>query len=90
MSSAQKKLRRKKKKESEKDLKEKMGLFNMIPDQCTNCDKPFDKKDEDQVKSWRVAVREREKVVNLYCTECWDGANQMLKDLQERLEDPDV
>ena len=50
------------------------------------CEKPFDKTDKKQVKSWRVAVREKEKKVNLYCEECWDSANKMLKDLKKQME----
>jgi len=59
MSSASRKLQRKKKKEANKDLKEKVALFGKIPDQCTMCEKDFDKKDKKQVQSWRVAFREK-------------------------------
>ena len=87
MSSASRKLQRKKKKEANKDLKEKVALFGKIPDQCTMCEKDFDKKDKKQVQSWRVAVREKEQRVNLYCDECWQDANDMLKDLQKQMEE---
>ena len=63
MSSIKRKIKRKKKKEAEKDLKEKMGLFDKMPNECTMCDRPFNKKDREQVNSWRVAVREREEKV---------------------------
>ena len=79
MSSIKRKIKRKKKKEAEKDLKEKMGLFDKMPNECTMCDRPFNKKDREQVNSWRVAVREREEKVNLYCPKCWDYANQILR-----------
>jgi len=90
MSSASRKLQRKKKKEANKDLKEKVALFGKIPDQCTMCEKDFDKKDKKQVQSWRVAVREKEQRVNLYCDECWQDANDMLKDLQKQMEEINV
>ena len=42
------------------------------------CEKPFDKKDREQVKSWNVVVREKEKKVNLYCPECWTKAKSII------------
>ena len=54
------------------------------------CEKDFDKKDKKQVQSWRVAVREKEQRVNLYCDECWQDANDMLKDLQKQMEEINV
>ena len=74
-----------KKKESEQDIDEKLGLFDMIPENCMICDKGFDKKDKKQVQSWFVAVREEEKKVNLYCPDCWERAQSFIKDLQEGL-----
>ena len=90
MSSLARKIKRNKKKEVKKDLKEKIGLFDRIPNKCTMCEKPFDKTNKKQVKSWRVAVREKEKKVNLYCEECWNSANEMLKDLKKQMEGSNV
>lgn len=85
MSNAQRKLKRKKQKDSQRDLKEKIGLFDKIPNKCTMCEADFDKSDKEQVQSWRVAVREREGLVNLYCPDCWDNAVSMVKDIQEAI-----
>lgn len=89
MSSAKRKIKRRKKKEAQKDLKEKIGLFGKMPNECTMCDRPFDKKNKEQVNSWRVAVREREEKVNLYCPKCWDYANDILKKVMD-VEEVDI
>ena len=84
--SANRKLKRKAKKEAEKDLKEKINLFDKTPDKCNNCDKSFDKKDKKQVSCWRVIVREKQKTVNLYCPECWKFAQNLLSSIGRDLE----
>ena len=89
MSSLSRKLKRKQKKEAEKDLSEKIGLFDKIPDKCSMCQSDFDKKNKEQVQSWRVAVREKESLVNLYCPDCWDNALNMIKEIQESMEKGD-
>mgnify|MGYP003133328260 CR=1 FL=1 len=55
---------------AEKELKEKMFMFDKLGDSCMTCGKPFDKKDREQVQKWNVVVRRKEKKVNLYCPEC--------------------
>ena len=87
MASVSRKLQRKKQKEAKKDMEEKIGLFHKIPDNCTMCEKSFDKKDKDQVKSWRVVVREKEQRVNLYCPTCWDHANELLESMMKDMEE---
>ena len=86
MASASRKLQRKKQKEAKKDMEEKIGLFHKIPDNCTMCENPFDKKDKKQVQSWRVVVREKEQRVNLYCPTCWDHANELLETIISDME----
>ena len=67
MSGAKRKIQRAKKKRAEKELQEKMNMFDKLGDACMTCDKPFDKKDREQVQSWNVVVRKKENKVNLYC-----------------------
>ena len=70
------KLKRTKKKSAEKDIKQKLNMFDRIPETCSMCSKPFDKTNREQVKSWTVVERRAKKSVNLYCPECWkDGTN---------------
>ena len=74
----------KKKKEAQNDMNEKVGLFLQLPEECTNCEKPFDKQDKNMLSSWNVCVREEEKKVNLYCPPCWEAANKIIQDFNNR------
>jgi len=80
MSGAKRKIQRAKKKKAEKELQDKMFMFDKIGDACTACEKSFDKKNKEQVQSWNVVVREKEKKVNLYCPECWTKAKNIIKE----------
>jgi len=86
MSSITRKIKRKgltkKRRQAEKDMSEKIGLFNKIPESCDACDKPFDKKNKDMVTSWNVVVREEENIVRLYCPSCWDAAKKIIEELK--------
>lgn len=76
------KFKRTKKKQSERDIKQKINMFDRMPDYCVVCQKPFDKKDREQVKTWIVVERAKKKSVNLYCPQCWSEgtviASQMI------------
>ena len=72
------------KKQAEKDLKEKLNMFDKLPAECTACTAPFDKKNRDMVNSWNVVVRTRENVVRLYCPPCWEQAIAVLESLTEK------
>ena len=87
MSGAKRKIQRAKKKRAEKELKEKMFMFDKLGDSCMTCDKPFDKKDREQVQSWNVVVRREEKKVNLYCPECWTKAQDIIEEFTRRQND---
>ena len=80
-----KKIKKGKHKQAEKDLVEKVNMFDRLPTSCTACSKPFDKLDRDMVMSWNVVVREAEKQVALYCPPCWETANKILEDFRKRL-----
>ena len=69
------------------DLENKIGLFDKLPKQCTNCDKPYDKKDKEMVTTWSVVVREQESKVNLYCPTCWDNAKKLITQIQADMAD---
>jgi hypothetical protein len=81
VSSLTKKIQRQKEKEASKELKKKMGLFNKLADQCLVCQETFDKKNKDMVMSWSVVVKEDK--VRLYCPECWDRANKLIKEIKD-------
>ena len=69
----------KKSKEKATDLEQKMGLFELMPDDCFICHKSFDKKNKEMVMSWNVVVREKERSVKIYCPTCWNNAISLLK-----------
>ena len=85
--SLERKLRRKKtnkaKKKAEKELAAKVALFGHLPNKCLTCEAPFDKLNREQVMSWNVVVRQETEKVNLYCPECWDNAQKIVKQYME-------
>ena len=81
--SIKRKLKRQKKKDAEKEMKQALGLFDKIPEDCLTCKTKFDKKDKRMVSEWQVVVRKEEKVVRLYCPECWDTAIKIVKEYHD-------
>lgn len=71
----------KKSKTKKTELEQKLGLFDLLPEDCMVCMKPFDKKNKEQVKSWNVVVREKERLVRVYCPTCWNKAKQLIDEL---------
>ena len=51
--------------------KSKMESYSKIPDNCTACEKPFDKKNREQVFSWMMQIYEEKNIYNLFCPECY-------------------
>jgi len=80
-------IRRRKEKLAKKELKKKMNMFGRLPDECSSCLDPFDKTDKEMVMSWSVVVREKEKIVRLYCPDCWGAAQQVVKEFADGQED---
>tara|TARA_R110000851_G_scaffold263079_2_gene415576 strand:+ start:2578 stop:2823 length:246 start_codon:yes stop_codon:yes gene_type:complete len=72
------KIRRKKTNEDLKEAQKKMAdAFQNIglPDNCTLCQKPFDKKSREHAMSWMVNIIKEQKI--LTCSECWEGLKKM-------------
>jgi hypothetical protein len=63
---------------SERNLSEKISLFNRIPDACTTCAESFDKADKGMAVSWRVVVREEKQQVHLFCPTCVNKTKEAL------------
>ena len=68
-------------KDKEKDLKQKLNMFDRIPDHCLTCNSPFSRKNREQVQSWFVVVKNAENKVNLYCPSCWDKATKLVEEV---------
>ena len=65
------------------ELEQMLGLFDLLPEDCMVCMAPFDKKNKEQVMTWNVVVKEQEEIVRLYCPECWDKANKIIKEIKD-------
>ena len=76
---------KKKHKQIKKDLKQKLGLFDQLPEECLACEAPFDKQDREQVMSWNVVVKQEDDTVRLYCPSCWSKAQEIVRDFDKRL-----
>lgn len=63
---------------SERNLSEKIFMFDQIPDACTTCAEPFDKKNKEMAFSWRVVVHESKQRVRLFCPECINKTKEAL------------
>ena len=75
----------KKRKNTEKDLKQKLGLFDQLPENCLTCEKSFDKTNVEEVSTWKVVVKSEQ--VRLYCPECFETATQIVKDFEKRIQE---
>ena len=67
-------------KKSSKEIDSTMGMFDLLPDQCSACLASYDKKNKQMVTTWNVVVKEEEKVVRLYCPDCWNTARKIIED----------
>jgi hypothetical protein len=74
-------------KKAERKMAKKLMMFDMLDEECAACQKPFDKKSKEHATTWNVVVREQEKLVRLYCPECWDKANKIIEEIQNDLRD---
>lgn len=69
-----------KKKEAEKHLAQSLNMFDRMPNECSACSKPFDKKSKEMAQTWIVVVRNEQKLVRLFCPECIDRVKEVLPD----------
>ena len=82
MGSLKRKIARTKAKQAKKRMAQQLSMFDELGDECSACDKPYDKKSKEHVATWNVVVREKEKIVRLYCPECWTMAHDLIKEIQ--------
>lgn len=65
-----------------KDATSSIDLMLNLGDKCLICEKPYDKKDKEMVKTWFVEVFKEQKQVNLYCPECFkEKQNERMSDV---------
>ena len=71
--------------DAERNLSEKIFLFEKLEQECLACEKPFDKTNREMVESWNVVVREdKEPPVRLYCPECWEMAQKIAAEYMKK------
>jgi hypothetical protein len=63
---------------AEAKLIKQVTQFDKLPDMCLTCEREYDKKSKEMAKTWNVVVKD-ENTVRLYCPECWDMANELIK-----------
>lgn len=77
-----KRLRKKKYREALSELQVKtsstMNMFDRLPEKCSVCEKPFNRKNKEQVMTWTVVVRGGEKSVRLFCPDCIEETKKVL------------
>jgi hypothetical protein len=83
MGSFLRKLKRKQKKDAEKELKRHLSSFDKMGGECSACEKPFDKKSKEHAKTWNVIVRKEESIVRLYCPGCWGLAKEIIEHIEK-------
>jgi hypothetical protein len=73
---------KKRKKELERDLNEKLSLYERMAQQCFVCYAPFDKNNKKLMQEWYVVVRDNDAPVNIYCPACWNAGIKKLKEIE--------
>ena len=85
MGSLERKLARRQNQQASKLIKKamgsKLGLFSQLPDFCYGCNAPFNRKNKEQVFTWKVRVVETTQDIKLFCPRCMEaiGAKDRLK-----------
>ena len=67
-------------KDKQKDLQQKLNMFDRLPDHCLTCNLHFDRKNKEQVQSWFVVVKNAQQSVKIYCPECWNKATKVVEE----------
>ena len=83
---AERKIRKSKEKQVEKEVSSKLNMFDRLPDECNACKKPYDKKSKEMARTWFVHVKHEEKVVRLFCPDCWSKAVKAIKYVNSQYE----
>ena len=76
-------------KDENDELSAQVAMFGKLPEQCTACEKVFDKEDKEMATTWNVVVRkeDKENPVRLYCPTCWDTAQEVINSFLKTMEE---
>ena len=67
---------------AEQKMAQQVSQFGKMPEQCSACEKAFDKKDRSMIESWSVVVRQE--IVRLFCPECIKKTKEVLEDASKK------
>lgn len=59
-----------------KDAASTIDLMLHMPNKCFICEALYDKKNREMVNTWSVEVYNEQKLVKLYCPECFEKRGQ--------------
>ncbi len=68
---------------AEQKMAQQVAQFGKLPEQCSACEKAFDKKDRSMVQSWNVVVKQE--VVRLFCPECIQKTKEVIDASNENI-----
>ena len=63
--------------EGAENIANQMTMFGKLPDKCSACSAPFDKKDKEMVSEWNVVVKQE--VVRLFCPNCIQKTREVIE-----------
>ena len=78
-------------KDGNEDLAAQVAMFGKLPEECTACEIPYDKKNKEMATTWNVVVRkeDEENPVRLYCPHCWNTAQEVISNFLKTMEEKD-
>ena len=59
-------------------MSHKLSQFEKLPEQCSACNKEFDKKDKEMIQSLNVIVNQE--TVRLFCPECIKKTQEIINE----------
>jgi hypothetical protein len=59
------------------NFSDKISQFNKLPEQCSACEKEFDRKNREMLQSWNVVAKQE--VVRLFCPDCMTKAKEVIE-----------
>ncbi len=68
------------KKDAEQELAKTISRMGKLPDECSACKNPFDKKSKEMAQTWVVVARYEQNTINLFCPNCIEKVKEVLPD----------
>ncbi len=67
--------------DAQEKMSQQVANFGRLPEQCSACTEPFDKKDREMIAAWSVVVKQD--VVRLFCPECIKKTQEIIENGSE-------